>query len=152
MVILNGMIQLAPRHLPLKWCDSTWDCGDLGLITHLWGEGGVNICASLQPPTSWCFMVPLTSVYEYFSWVFRPSCELLISLRQSWFSSLTRRIFHLALHRAAWEEGGSLICALAVMKPLAEAHTVSTQTHKVITDTRDKSHKPIHCFYRQFFL
>ncbi len=37
------------------------------------------------------------------------------------------------------------------MKPLAEAHTVSTQTHKVITDTRDKSHKPIHCFLQAIF-
>lgn len=47
LVILNEMIQLAPRHLPLKCCDSTWECGDLGLITHLWWErGGQHLCWS----------------------------------------------------------------------------------------------------------
>ncbi len=54
------MIQLAPRHLPLKWCDSTWECGDLGLITHLWWEGGVNICASLR----WATATDILALYD----------------------------------------------------------------------------------------
>ncbi len=61
------MIQLAPRHLPLKWCDSTWECGDLGLITHLWWEGGVNICASLRWATATDILVLYGSAHVFTS-------------------------------------------------------------------------------------
>lgn len=125
---LCGSIKLddsdTPQHLPLKWNDSTWDCGDLGLITHLWWKGGST---SVQSRLSYSHQRPNILTLYGFARVCLRAFFMSLSprLRSSHLTSSTLSFPHLfTLLFIQTLAGECLICALALMKPLAEPHTV----------------------------
>lgn len=120
-----------PQHLPLKHYDSTWDCGDLGLITHLWWKGGsTSVQSRLSYSHQWPNILTLYGLARVCLRAFFTNLSLQLRSSHLTSSTLISLVFFTLLFIQTLA-GESLICALAAMKPLAEPHTVSTKTRKV---------------------